>query len=600
MITISKERRVNAEKFISAELQFAKVKDHASYCSLARAYKDGNAKQQCYSHGFGAMTSTSRVNKPRNVDCIDCRSVCYTADDSGIVADYLDLSVNSELSLSSNSGCLLCILSSRNPNEQLQSKTGSDTLAPKNTQEPSAKNWSWTGRSRSVTFIRLPTTTSANCVSVLQTEQVSTSRLGVDDLLWALLRRARDYGLFAHQMPVFFESLCHALARHPRTQKQQQQQLYESQQANQPLNPMQQPNCTFAGTGCIPLKIFTGQYYYRPTHCLGKGNFGQVYMCEVDRLSSFSKREVPVEVFALKVTQHLHTYKMEQWVHQVLQRDHTRESYKSTFLLWMLDCLTIQLSGKGTGCLLLELATGGSLQDLLTGLHTGKQRLLEHEAVFYIAEVGCAIDYMHSRGCLHMDIKADNVLLSASGHVRLADFGHALQLDSLGRACSQLRAGLNTYHLPGEVLRRAPIVNDGVQRGHVVTKATDWFSFGCLAYWLLHNVFPIVPPKSLRTDWTVDQYARYMQSEGYQQLINSNMQVSPAYRQLLLSLLHPRPGFRPRCLSRMLLHHGDVFASLLPPRNSPPICTAEARAGELRRAIESGCLLPPFVPMPLR
>ena len=70
--------------------------------------------------------------------------------------------------------------------------------------------------------------------------------------------------------------------------------------------------------------------------------------------------------------------------------------------------------------MLLELGTG----DLLK-LLTRKGVLAEAEALRYFREVVSAVDFLHTQRIAHRDLKLENVLISASGSCKLADFGLA-------------------------------------------------------------------------------------------------------------------------------------------------------------------------------
>lgn len=55
----------------------------------------------------------------------------------------------------------------------------------------------------------------------------------------------------------------------------------------------------------------------------------------------------------------------------------------------------------------------------------------EDWAKFYIAEVVLAVDAIHKMGYIHRDVKPDNMLLDANGHLKLADFGTCVKMDTV-------------------------------------------------------------------------------------------------------------------------------------------------------------------------
>ncbi len=67
--------------------------------------------------------------------------------------------------------------------------------------------------------------------------------------------------------------------------------------------------------------------------------------------------------------------------------------------------------------LVVDLMSGGDLR-----FHISRKTFTEEAVRFWIAELGCALRYVHSQGIIHRDVKPDNVLLDADGHVHLTDF----------------------------------------------------------------------------------------------------------------------------------------------------------------------------------
>ena len=73
--------------------------------------------------------------------------------------------------------------------------------------------------------------------------------------------------------------------------------------------------------------------------------------------------------------------------------------------------------------MVMDYMPGGDLVNLMSNYEVP-----EKWARFYTAEVVLALDAIHSMGFVHRDVKPDNMLLDASGHLKLADFGTCMKM----------------------------------------------------------------------------------------------------------------------------------------------------------------------------
>ncbi|KAK9802913.1 hypothetical protein WJX73_005752 [Symbiochloris irregularis] len=110
---------------------------------------------------------------------------------------------------------------------------------------------------------------------------------------------------------------------------------------------------------------------------------------------------------------------------------------------------------------------------------TGRKALSMEQTRFYAAEIVDILSYLQSEQVVHRDLKPENLLLTAEGHLKLADFGSAKDLSNAEEAGAP--DGMRANILAGTADYIAP----EVLRNEVVTCAADLWALGCLIFQML-------------------------------------------------------------------------------------------------------------------
>ena len=100
---------------------------------------------------------------------------------------------------------------------------------------------------------------------------------------------------------------------------------------------------------------------------------------------------------------------------QVIAERNALALSNSPFCVKLFYCL----QSSNTIFLVMEYLIGGDLKSLLQIYGFFDERM----AKFYTAEIALALSYLHKHSIIHRDLKPDNILLTASGHIKLTDFG---------------------------------------------------------------------------------------------------------------------------------------------------------------------------------
>ena len=77
-------------------------------------------------------------------------------------------------------------------------------------------------------------------------------------------------------------------------------------------------------------------------------------------------------------------------------------------------------------CIVMELVDGGCLTDIIMDMEPWPEPMI----AYVCKESLEALDFLHKDRRMHRDIKSDNILVSKTGEIKIADFGFAVNLTS--------------------------------------------------------------------------------------------------------------------------------------------------------------------------
>ncbi|EGD72874.1 AGC/SGK protein kinase [Salpingoeca rosetta] len=236
---------------------------------------------------------------------------------------------------------------------------------------------------------------------------------------------------------------------------------------------------------------------------VGHGSFGKVLL---------SRHKATRRLYAVKVLNKDIILKHNESKHVMSERNVLLGNVKHPFLVG----LHFSFQTKKKLYFVLDYVNGGELFFHLQR----EKRFAPLRAQFYAAEITSALGFLHDINIIYRDLKPENVLFDAEGHVKLTDFGLCKENIPPGEK-TRTFCGTPEYLAP-EVLRKQPY-----------GRAVDWWCLGCVTYEMMCGLPPF--------------YNRNI-DEMYNRILHDQLRfpeyVPPIARQWLQALLVREPDRR--------------------------------------------------------
>ena len=207
--------------------------------------------------------------------------------------------------------------------------------------------------------------------------------------------------------------------------------------------------------------MFSGRsviFGYKKIKILGKGASSEVYEME-----KMGKKFAAKFCYVSPITVNF----LNLQNHQPKEEAVILRNFNFPFIIKIYDIIDVN----DTVLLIMELLTGGNIMSIDN----------YDKKMIAFAETLSAVEYIHSQRIAHRDIKPDNVLLDADGHVRLTDFGISEHVPPGKEIESHVTKGTPAYSAP-EVFYNTP---------YNLFIADIW-SLGVTLYQMMFNTLPFI------------------------------------------------------------------------------------------------------------
>ena len=193
---------------------------------------------------------------------------------------------------------------------------------------------------------------------------------------------------------------------------------------------------------------------YRIVKQLGQGGMGSVWLAEDTQLDG--------RLFAIKMLPSI-----------LVSNKRAYRQLKDEALVAMKlthpNIVTLRAfeENNGNPFLVMDYIDGQSLDDYLAE----KGKLSEDETIKLLRPIAAALDYAHTKGVVHRDVKPGNIMIAKDGTPYILDFGIAREIqETMTRVTGKLSSGTLLYMSPEQL------------NGEPPTSSQDIYSFAAMSY----------------------------------------------------------------------------------------------------------------------